>query len=142
MRLFLLKPLLTRSSYVQVKYHVSALVASLTIATYVFGCMCTFSRSEQRETKLTHGLPDGLGALVFSPLSEVEYIGRNIPHAGSLVCFVVLSAATAACDQFTGIVMLRLAQGVFGSPALATGAASMQDMVSRLKDTCIHEIHG
>lgn len=68
---------------------------------------------------------------MFSPLSEVEYVGRNIPYAGSLVCFVLLSAATAVCDQFAGLVILRSAQGVFGSPALATGAASMQDMVSK-----------
>jgi DHA1 family multidrug resistance protein-like MFS transporter len=66
---------------------------------------------------------------VFSPLSEVESIGRNMPYVISLACFVLLSIATAVCDQFTGLIILRFAQGVFGSPALATGAASMQDMV-------------
>lgn len=83
------------------------------------------------EDRLVYRFTDGLGALAFSPLSEVEYVGRNIPYVGSLVCFVLLSAATAVCDHFAGLVILRFAQGVFGSPALATGAASMQDMVSR-----------
>ena len=85
---------------------------------------------------------DGLGALVFSPLSEVETIGRNIPYIGSLVCFVLLSAATAMCDQFTGLVLLRFAQGVFGSPALATGAASMQDMASNAYQAFTRNILG
>jgi DHA1 family multidrug resistance protein-like MFS transporter len=81
------------------------------------------------EDKLTYNIADGVGALVFSPLSEVEFLGRNIPYIASLACFVLLSVATARCDQFTELVILRFAQGVFGSPALATGAASMQDMV-------------
>ncbi|KAI5247558.1 MFS general substrate transporter [Aureobasidium subglaciale] len=72
---------------------------------------------------------DGFGALFFSPLSEIEFVGRNGPYLVSFACFVAISAATAACDNFSGLVILRFAQGVFGSPALATGAASMQDMV-------------
>jgi DHA1 family multidrug resistance protein-like MFS transporter len=82
------------------------------------------------ENKLRHDFADGVGALVFSPLSELESIGRNIPYIVSLACFVLSSVATAVCDQFTGLVILRFAHRVFGYPALATGAASMQDMVS------------
>lgn len=124
--------LLTGLNYIQLQHGVSAILASLTIAMYVFGCKSSHLWGGY---KLTQNLPDSVGALVFSPLSEVESIGRNVPYIGSLVCFVLISAATARCDHFTGLVILRFAQGVFGSPALATGAASLQDMVSRMTRT-------
>ncbi|KAI5270964.1 MFS general substrate transporter [Aureobasidium subglaciale] len=96
--------------FIQLRYGVSVTLSSLTIATYVFGY--------------------GFGALFFSPLSEIEFVGRNGPYLVSFACFVAISAATAACDNFSGLMILRFVQGVFGSPALATGAASMQDMLS------------
>ncbi|KEQ96326.1 hypothetical protein AUEXF2481DRAFT_633276 [Aureobasidium subglaciale EXF-2481] len=96
--------------FIQLRYEVTVTLSSLTIATYVFGY--------------------GFGALLFSPLSEIEFVGRNGPYLVSFACFVAISAATAACDNFPGLVILRFAQGIFGSPALATGAASMQDMLS------------
>jgi len=72
---------------------------------------------------------DGVGALLFSPISEIESVGRNIPYITSFALFVLISALAATCRDFPGLVVLRFLQGFFGSPALATGAASMQDMV-------------
>jgi MFS family permease len=72
---------------------------------------------------------DGLGPLLFSPLSEVPFYGRNIPYITSLVIFVALCVPTALVDNYTGFMILRLLQGFFGSPCLASGGASMADMV-------------
>lgn len=68
--------------------------------------------------------------MLFSPLSENPAIGRNIPYVGSFALFMILSAAVASATSFPGLVVARFFQGFMGSPALATGAASMQDMVS------------
>lgn len=74
-------------------------------------------------------LTDGLGPLLFSPLSEVPSYGRNIPYITSLIIFVILCVPTALVDNYAGLMVLRLLQGFFGSPCLASGGASMADMV-------------
>lgn len=41
----------------------------------------------------------------------------------------MLCVPTALVDNYTGLMVLRLLQGFFGSPCLASGGASMTDMV-------------
>ncbi|OQE35230.1 hypothetical protein PENCOP_c014G04352 [Penicillium coprophilum] len=65
-------------------------------------------------------------------MSEVPLYGRNIPYIASLVIFVVLCVPTALVDNFAGLMVLRLLQGFFGSPCLASGGASMTDIYSDL----------
>ncbi|CAI7596529.1 unnamed protein product [Penicillium glandicola] len=91
-------------------FQVSQTKASLGLALYVLGY--------------------GLGPLLFSPLSEVPLYGRNIPYITSLLIFVVLCVPTALVDNYTGLMILRLLQGFFGSPCLASGGASMSDIYS------------
>ncbi|CDM38175.1 hypothetical protein DTO013E5_8720 [Penicillium roqueforti] len=91
-------------------FQVSQTKASLGLALYVLGY--------------------GLGPLLFSPLSEVPLYGRNIPYITSLIIFVMLCVPTALVDNYTGLMVLRLLQGFFGSPCLASGGASMTDMYS------------
>ncbi|CAG8910209.1 unnamed protein product [Penicillium egyptiacum] len=94
-------------------FQVSQTKASLGLALYVLGY--------------------GLGPLLFSPLSEVPLYGRNIPYITSFIIFIVLCVPTALVDNYAGLMVLRLLQGFFGSPCLASGGASMGDMV-RAKD--------
>ena len=47
--------------------------------------------------------------------------------------FVILCVPTALVDNFAGLLVLRFLQGFFGSPCLATGGASLQDMFSLIK---------
>ncbi|EON66619.1 hypothetical protein W97_05865 [Coniosporium apollinis CBS 100218] len=75
----------------------------------------------------------GIGPLIFSPLSEVPRIGRNIPYVVTFAIFVILCVPTALVDNFAGLIVLRFLQGFFGSPCLATGGASLQDMYSLIK---------
>ncbi|KAK3716829.1 hypothetical protein LTR37_006179 [Vermiconidia calcicola] len=75
----------------------------------------------------------GLGPLLFSPLSEIPSIGRNPPYIISFGIFVILSIPTALVNNVPGLMVLRFLQGFFGSPCLATGGASLQDMYSLIK---------
>ncbi|KAF2222313.1 putative caffeine resistance protein 5 [Elsinoe ampelina] len=75
----------------------------------------------------------GLGPLLFSPMSEIPFFGRNIPYVISFALFVILSVPTALVDNYPGLLVLRFLTGFMGSPCLATGGATIQDMYSLLK---------
>ncbi|KAF2716178.1 putative caffeine resistance protein 5 [Polychaeton citri CBS 116435] len=99
--------------YLSQIYGVSAEVTSLGLSLYV--------------------LAYGLGPLLFSPLSEIPSIGRNPPYIISFGIFVILCIPTALVDNIPGLLVLRFLQGFFGSPCLATGGASLQDIYSLIK---------
>ena len=63
-------------------------------------------------------------------MSEIPIVGRNIPYIATFAIYVVLCVPTALVNNFGGLLFLRFITGFFGSPCLANGAASMQDMVS------------
>lgn len=75
----------------------------------------------------------GIGPLLFSPLSEIPVIGRNPPYIISYAIFVIVLIPTALADSFPTLIALRFLQGFFGSPCLATGGATLQDMYSIIK---------
>jgi MFS transporter, DHA1 family, multidrug resistance protein len=68
--------------------------------------------------------------MLFSPLSEIAMIGRNPPYIVSFVLFFIVSIITAKVDNFAALIVLRFLQGFFGSPCLANGGASLQDIYS------------
>lgn len=70
----------------------------------------------------------GMGPLIFSPLSEIPSVGRNWPYITTMIIFVIICVPTALVDNIGGLLVLRFLQGFFGSPALATGAASLADI--------------
>ncbi|KAH8703782.1 multidrug transporter [Talaromyces proteolyticus] len=74
----------------------------------------------------------GIGPLVWAPLSEIPVIGRSPVYAVTMTLFTILSLPTALVDNFAGLLVLRFLQGFFGSPCLAIGPATMQDMYSLL----------
>ena len=67
--------------------------------------------------------------MLFSPLSEIPTIGRNIPYITSFALFVVFSATAATSQSFGALLAWRFLQGFMGSPALATAGATFQDIV-------------
>ncbi|EKG15783.1 Major facilitator superfamily [Macrophomina phaseolina MS6] len=75
----------------------------------------------------------GIGPLLWSPLSEIPFIGRNPPYLITFAIFVILLVPTSLVGNFPGLVVLRFLLGFFGSPCLATGGASLQDMYSVIK---------
>jgi DHA1 family multidrug resistance protein-like MFS transporter len=94
------------------KFHITAVEASLPLSLYV--------------------LAYGIGPLIFSPLSEIPRIGRSPVYLITMIIFTIVSLPTALVNNFAGLLVLRFLQGFFGSPCLATGAATMSDMVSML----------
>jgi DHA1 family multidrug resistance protein-like MFS transporter len=95
-----------------VKFGITPLDASLPLSLYV--------------------LAYGMGPLLWAPLSEIPVIGRSPVYAATMAIFVIISLPTALVNNFAGLLVLRFLQGFFGSPCLANGAASMQDMYSLL----------
>ena len=94
------------------QFGVSATAASLPLSLYV--------------------LAYGIGPLIFAPLSEIPIVGRSPVYAVTMFIFVIISIPTALVKNFGGLLVLRFLQGFFGSPCLANGGASMQDMYSLL----------
>ena len=102
--------------------------ASLVLSLYVIGCRFSKHISWSYADLNT----DGVGPLLFSPLSEVPAFGRNVPYMVSFGLFVILAVPTALVDNYAGLLVLRFLTGFMGSPCLATGGASMQDLVRAL----------
>ncbi|KAI9844360.1 MAG: hypothetical protein M1837_005664 [Sclerophora amabilis] len=70
----------------------------------------------------------GIGPMVWAPMSEIPYIGRNPVYLGTLVVFVVLQLAVIYAENFGMLLAFRFITGFVGSPVLATGGASISDM--------------
>jgi MFS transporter, DHA1 family, multidrug resistance protein len=62
-------------------------------------------------------------------MSEIPLFGRNPPYIASFALFVILSVPLALVDNFPGLLALRFFTGFMGSPCLANGGATMQDIV-------------
>ncbi|KAI6854023.1 MFS general substrate transporter [Hortaea werneckii] len=75
----------------------------------------------------------GIGPLIFSPLSEIPRVGRNPAYMVTMGIFVILLVPSGVVENFAGLMGLRFLQGFFGSPCLATGGASLQDLFSLVK---------
>ncbi|TVY87490.1 Cycloheximide resistance protein [Lachnellula willkommii] len=69
----------------------------------------------------------GIGPLLFAPLSEIPFIGRNPLYIYTYIIFVALAVAAALVDNFAGLLVLRFLLGFFGSPCLANAGASFGD---------------
>jgi len=70
----------------------------------------------------------GVGPLFLSPMTEIPAIGRTPPYVLTLFIFMILQIPTALVTNFAGFAILRFLAGFVGSPPLATGGASIQDV--------------
>lgn len=57
----------------------------------------------------------GLGPLLFSPLSEIPQIGRNIPYATTFFLYTLVSIPLALVRNAPAFMFLRFLQGFLGS---------------------------
>ncbi|KAI3397187.1 hypothetical protein diail_11161 [Diaporthe ilicicola] len=76
-----------------------------------------------------------VGPMVWAPLSEIPQVGRNPVYILTLAAFVALQVPTALATSFGMLLAFRFLTGFIGSPALATGGASIGDMYSPAKRT-------
>jgi MFS transporter, DHA1 family, multidrug resistance protein len=102
----------TSTEGVAENFHVTLTEASLGLSLFVLGY--------------------GIGPLLFSPLSEIPSIGRNPIYIVTMFLFVIVSIPAPFVDNYAGLMVLRFLQGFFGSPCLASGAASLGDMYSMM----------
>lgn len=72
----------------------------------------------------------GIGPMVFSPLSENARFGRNTIYILTLFVFFILQIPTALVTDIASLTVLRFLAGFFASPVLATGGASIGDVIS------------
>lgn len=70
----------------------------------------------------------GLGPIIWSPMSEIPQLGRLWVYIGTLFIFVLFQIPTALATNFGMLLAFRFLTGFFGSPALATGGATIADM--------------
>ena len=69
-----------------------------------------------------------LNLQILSPLQELPSLGRNPVYITTIILFAVLQIPTALSNNIAGLLVLRFIAGFLGSPALATGGASVGDM--------------
>ncbi|GKZ27878.1 hypothetical protein AbraIFM66951_005476 [Aspergillus brasiliensis] len=98
---------------VMAEFHISQVAATLGLTLFVAGY--------------------GLGPLLWSPMSEVPQIGRNSVYIATLIVFVALQVPVALAGNLGTLLAFRFLTGFFGSPALATGGASLADMFAPRK---------
>lgn len=77
-----------------------------------------------------YALGYGIGPIVFSPLSEVAKIGRQQIYFYTLFLFTLFQIGCATVKNMGGLIVLRLLAGIMCSPALATGGATVADMIT------------
>lgn len=70
----------------------------------------------------------GIGPMFFSPLSEIPSIGRRPIYIITLIIFVALQVPTLYANNIHTLLAMRFFSGFFGSPALASGGATISDM--------------
>ncbi|KAF9695857.1 hypothetical protein EKO04_006252 [Ascochyta lentis] len=70
----------------------------------------------------------GLGPIIWSPLSEIPQVGRLWVYIGTLFIFCCFQLPTIYSVNFGMLLAFRFLTGFFGSPALATGGATIADM--------------
>jgi len=70
----------------------------------------------------------GLGPIIWSPMSEIPQVGRLWVYIGTLFVFCCFQLPTVYSVNFGMLLAFRFLTGFFGSPALATGGATIADM--------------
>ncbi|KAL4897762.1 major facilitator superfamily domain-containing protein [Aspergillus ambiguus] len=131
------------------KWMVSSLIWLLTFAVYIGSAIYTpgiqgvCDQFGVSRVAATLGLTlfvfgYGLGPMVWSPLSELPTIGRSPTYVLTTLVFVFFQFAVIYATNFGMLLAFRFLTGFIGSPALATGAASMGDIWSpRVRDYMI-----
>lgn len=118
---------------------VASLISLLTFSVYVGsaiytsaipGLMVEFGASQTLGTLgLTlFVLAYGIGPMFLAPLQEMPFIGRNPIYIAGLCLFVIFQIPAILAKNIATVLVFRFFAGFVGSPALATGGASMGDI--------------
>lgn len=116
-------------------------IAFLTMAVYMASAMYTPGIEEIKTEwgigRIRSTLPltlfvigYGIGPMVLSPMSENVIFGRTSIYIITLFIFVILQIPSALAHNIASLCVLRFIAGFFASPALATGCASIGDIIT------------
>ncbi|KAJ7128081.1 major facilitator superfamily domain-containing protein [Mycena filopes] len=118
-----------------VAFEISFLTFSIYIGSAIYtssipGLMAEFNVSLTTATLgLTlYVLAYGIGPMFLSPLQELPILGRNPVYMATLFLFVIFQIPIVTAKNMSTVLAMRFMTGLFGSPALATGGASMADI--------------
>ena len=113
--------------YITSEFHVSDVAATVGLTAFVAGYGLGWSKHSLSclFLILTTVLS---GPMVWAPLSEVPQIGRMPIYILTLAVFVVLQVPTALATNYGMLIAFRFLTGLFGSPILATGGATIADL--------------
>ena len=70
----------------------------------------------------------GIGPMFLTPLQEMASYGRNPVYIIGLAIFIIFNVPIVVSHNFSVVLAFRFFTGFIGSPALATGGASMADI--------------
>ncbi|KAJ7207042.1 major facilitator superfamily domain-containing protein [Mycena pura] len=118
-----------------VAFNISFLTFSIYIGSAIYtpsipGLMSDFNTSLTIATLgLTlYVLAYGIGPMFLSPLQELPLLGRNPVYIAGLFLFVIFQIPIITATNMNTVLAMRFMTGFLGSPALATGGASMGDI--------------
>ncbi|KAJ7136130.1 major facilitator superfamily domain-containing protein [Mycena epipterygia] len=118
-----------------VAFNISFLTFSIYIGSAIYtssipGLMAEFNVSLTTATLglSLYVLAYGIGPMFLSPLQELPLLGRNPVYMATLFLFVVFQIPIVTATNMNTVLAMRFMTGFFGSPALATGGASMADI--------------
>lgn len=70
----------------------------------------------------------GIGPMFLTPFQELPAFGRNTIYISTLFLFLIFQVPIITATNIRTVLAFRFLTGFFGSPALATGGASMGDI--------------
>ncbi|KZP04827.1 MFS general substrate transporter [Athelia psychrophila] len=118
-----------------VAFSISLLTFSVYVGSAIYtssipSLMADFGISQTRATLgLTlYVLAYGIGPMFLAPLQDMAHIGRNPIYIGGLAAFLLFNTAIVEAKNSSTVLAFRFLTGFVGSPALATGGASMGDI--------------
>ncbi|KZP04822.1 MFS general substrate transporter [Athelia psychrophila] len=118
-----------------VAFSISLLTFSVYVGSAIYtssipSLMAEFGISQTRATLgLTlYVLAYGIGPMFLAPLQDMAHIGRNPVYIGGLAAFLLFNTAIVEAKNSSTVLVFRFLTGFVGSPALATGGASMGDI--------------
>ncbi|KAF7367534.1 MFS general substrate transporter [Mycena sanguinolenta] len=127
-----------------VAFEISLLTFSIYIGSAIYtssipGLMSEFNVSLTTATLgLTlYVLAYGIGPMFLSPLQELPILGRNPVYMATLFLFVIFQIPIVTATNISTVLAMRFMTGFFGSPALATGGASMADIFPQSQLACV-----
>jgi len=84
----------------------------------------------------------GLGPMLWAPMSEIPQFGRTPIYILTLFVFVVFQLGVALPKNIGMFLAFRFLTGLFGSPVLATGGATLADIYAPKKQAYAISIWG